>query len=183
MKKVVICGRVSTQSQEWQRQVEELRSLAKSKGWEVVKVFTEKISGAKANSELKQTVKDVKVRYGLGKIPEDVYTDTIDSLNSDLDDITLELQDCSRDLSNLEPEVGNIVTMCCKLGELWGNGDFYFRQKLQKLVYPEGIFFDKKKGEYRTENENEVFKIFRRLLSDYKEEATSSIPTCRLGSG
>lgn len=51
MKKVVIYGRVSTQSQEWQRQVEELRSLAKSKGWEVVKVFTEKISGAKANSE------------------------------------------------------------------------------------------------------------------------------------
>lgn len=183
MKKVVIYGRVSTQSQEWQRQVEELRSLAKSKGWEVVKVFTEKISGAKANSELKQTVKDVKVRYGLGKIPEDVYTDTIDSLNSDLDDITLELQDCSRDLSNLDSKVGEIVAICCKLGELWGGGDFYFRQKLQKLVYPDGIFFDKKKGVYRTENENEVFKIFRRISDTYKEEATSSIPTCRLGSG
>lgn len=51
MKKVLIYGRVSTQSQEWQRQVEELRSLAQSRGWEVVKVFTEKISGAKANSE------------------------------------------------------------------------------------------------------------------------------------
>lgn len=51
MKKVVIYGRVSTQSQEWHRQVEELRSLAQSKGWKVAKVFTEKISGAKANSE------------------------------------------------------------------------------------------------------------------------------------
>lgn len=51
MKKVVIYGRVSTQSQEWQRQVEELRSLARNKGWEVAKVFTEKISGAKSNTE------------------------------------------------------------------------------------------------------------------------------------
>lgn len=146
MKKVVIYGRVSTQSQEWQRQVEELRSLAKSKGWEVVKVFTVKISGAKANSELKQTVKDVKVRYGLGKIPEDVYTDTIDSLNSDLDDITLELQDCSQDLSNLEPEVGDIVTMCCKLGDLWGDGDFYFRKNFKNWSIQKVFSSTRKKG-------------------------------------
>ena len=51
MEKVVIYGRVSTQSQEWQRQVEELRSLAQGRGWAVVNVFTEKISGAKSNSE------------------------------------------------------------------------------------------------------------------------------------
>lgn len=51
MKKVLIYGRVSTQSQEWQRQVEELRSLAQNRGWAVVNVFTEKISGTKSNSE------------------------------------------------------------------------------------------------------------------------------------
>lgn len=137
----------------------------------------------KRQTELKQKVNEVKVRYGLGKINEDVYTATINSLNSDLDGVTLELQDCKQDLSNLDSKVGEIVAICCKLGELWGGGDFHFRQKLQKLVYPDGIFFDKIKGEYRTENENEVFKIFRRLSSDYKKEATSSFPTCRLGSG
>lgn len=137
----------------------------------------------KRQTELEQKVKDVKVRYGLGKITEDVYTATIDTLNGELADVALELQKCSPDLSNFEVEVENIVTMCCRLGELWGNGDFYFRQKLQKLTYPEGIFFDKKKGEYRTENENEVFKIFKRISDNYKKEATSSISTCRLGSG
>lgn len=137
----------------------------------------------KRQTELEQKVKDVKVRYGLGKITEDVYTATIDTLNGELADVALELQKCSPDLSNFEMEVENIVAMCCRLGELWGNGDFYFRQKLQKMVYPDGIFFDKKKGEYRTENENEVFKIFRRISDNYKEEATSSIPTCRLVSG
>lgn len=39
MKKVVIYGRVSTQSQEWQRQVEELRSLAQNRGWAVTVIF------------------------------------------------------------------------------------------------------------------------------------------------
>ena len=58
MENVVIFGRVSTQSQEWHRQVEELRSLALSRGWKVAKVFTEKISGAKSNIE-RQSLTDM----------------------------------------------------------------------------------------------------------------------------
>lgn len=54
MKKVVIYGRVSTQNQDWQRQVEDLCTLAKSRNWAVEKVFTEKISGAKKNTERKE---------------------------------------------------------------------------------------------------------------------------------
>lgn len=51
--------------------------------------------------------------------------------------------------------------MSCKLGTLWQNGDFESRQKLQNLVFPSGIYFDKNDDSYRTETENEVFKTFR----------------------
>lgn len=49
--KTVIFARVSTSTQEYDRQVNELTALANSKGWSVVAVFAEKISGAKANRE------------------------------------------------------------------------------------------------------------------------------------
>ena len=49
--KTVIFARVSTNVQEYDRQVNELTVLAKSNGWSVEAVFTEKISGAKANTE------------------------------------------------------------------------------------------------------------------------------------
>ena len=49
--KTVILARVSTNIQEYDRQVNELTALANSKSWSVEAVFAEKISGAKANKE------------------------------------------------------------------------------------------------------------------------------------
>lgn len=51
MMKTVIFARVSTNVQDYNRQVNELTVLAKSNGWSVEAVFAEKISGAKANTE------------------------------------------------------------------------------------------------------------------------------------
>lgn len=51
MKKVCIYARVSTQSQDYQRQLSELREYATHMNYEVVKEFSEKISGAKAIAE------------------------------------------------------------------------------------------------------------------------------------
>ena len=48
---VVIYARVSTQSQEYDRQVNELTVVAERNGWIVKNVFAEKISGARKNDE------------------------------------------------------------------------------------------------------------------------------------
>jgi DNA invertase Pin-like site-specific DNA recombinase len=49
--KVVILSRVSTQSQDNFRQISELTDFSNKMGWEILKVFEEKISGAKKNDE------------------------------------------------------------------------------------------------------------------------------------
>lgn len=51
MIKTVIFARVSTNVQEYDRQINELTVLAKSNGWSVEAVFAKKISGAKSNKE------------------------------------------------------------------------------------------------------------------------------------
>jgi len=56
MTKGVILARVSTQQQEYERQVNELTSYAKSQDIEIVKVFTNKVSGAKKNEERSEIV-------------------------------------------------------------------------------------------------------------------------------
>ena len=50
----------------------------------------------------------------------------------------------------------------------WEEGNFHLRQNLQKLVFPDGVLFDKKIDGYRTEIDNAVFDIFRRFSDDYK---------------
>lgn len=51
MTKVVIYARVSTQGQDYERQLIELRDYAKKMNYEIVEEFTEKISGAKHIAE------------------------------------------------------------------------------------------------------------------------------------
>ena len=51
MGKVVILARVSTDKQDYERQVNELTDYCRKMDWEVEKVFTNKVSGAKKNEE------------------------------------------------------------------------------------------------------------------------------------
>ena len=128
----------------------------------------------KNKSELERKQVDLKVRHGLGEIDKDVYNATSAHLNDQLTQIHKALQDAERDLSNEQQYINDVIVMSCKLGTLWQEGDFRIRQKLQNLVYPNGILFDKHLGSYRTENENEVFRIFRSISTSYiveKEKA------------
>ena len=63
MEKVVILARVSTNKQDYERQVVELTDYCRRMQWEVVKVFTNKVSGAKTfeeRSEIQEMVTYIK---------------------------------------------------------------------------------------------------------------------------
>ena len=60
MDKVVILARVSTQAQDYQRQVRELQEYCDRAGWEVTRVFANKVSGAKAVTERAEIVEMVE---------------------------------------------------------------------------------------------------------------------------
>ncbi len=55
--KVVIYARVSTSSQDYKRQTEELRDYSKKMNYEVKGIFEEKVSGAKKNVERPELIK------------------------------------------------------------------------------------------------------------------------------
>lgn len=60
MIRITIFARVSTNIQDYERQVNELTALANVKGWGVEAVFCEKISGAKANAERKELTRMIE---------------------------------------------------------------------------------------------------------------------------
>lgn len=57
MENVAIFARVSTLSQEYDRQVDELTALAARNGWTVEATFCEKVSGALKNAERKELIR------------------------------------------------------------------------------------------------------------------------------
>ena len=124
----------------------------------------------KRKSEKENKLKSCKIRYGMGDIDDEIYTMTVEALQKDLGQITLELSKYDKDLSNHENRINDILVMCCHLGGLWRNADLTTAQKLQNLLFPQGILWDKEKDDYRTFGENAALSVIRRITETYRKE-------------
>ena len=124
--------------------------------------------------EIDKKINSVKYKYGLGEITKDVYNATIQTLveNKAIFQQKLELE--AGKLSNISTTLPRAILTICKLGDYWNDGDFFFRQKLQKTIFPNGIMFDKKTGNYRTISFNYIASLPRLLLGSYEPIKTKS---------
>ena len=62
-----------------------------------------------------------------------------------------------------------ILLIFCKLASLWNGGDYGFRQKLQNLLFPHGVYFDKKTGNYRTMYVNIIAERIAAMSATYSD--------------
>ena len=85
-------------------------------------------------------------------------------------DYERQLAECRKNLSNLDGEVDDILAMCCKLDSLWRDGSLETCQKLQNLLFPNGILWDKEIGNYRTFNKNKALLIIDKISESYKNK-------------
>ncbi len=94
-------------------------------------------------------------------------------LNEQKDILQLQIDKLDYNLSNLEKSIPTIVATASKLSTLWHDSDYETKQRIEKLVYPDGIFWDKQIRNYRTEKRNrnsrlngQVFNELRKRKSD-----------------
>ena len=120
--------------------------------------------------QLDKKIEDVMLKFGLGTIPENVYNLTYDTLTKQKSEVSKQLTEAKSNQSNLDKTTNNAMLTACKLGDLWERGSFDNKQKIQNLVYPEGIYWDKENKCYRTIQENETLRVIRTLSSSYGED-------------
>jgi hypothetical protein len=61
-----------------------------------------------------------------------------------------ELDSCTVSISNLKEMLNEATTLCRKLRKLWQEGSISLKEKLQKMIFPSGLVYDKKNGAFRT---------------------------------
>jgi len=97
----------------------------------------------------------------------------------------VEIARVKRNLSNLTSDADEVVATCCRLGSLWNDSELELCQKIQNLLFPSGILWDKENDNYRTIDENYALNIIRNISAGYenkKEENpfgnSSSVTLC-----
>ena len=69
---------------------------------------------------------------------------------------------------------------------MWKDCDMTKQVKLQDLVFPDGVFYDKKIGTYRTPKHNTFFHAIKSETVNYKKEKgdkKKKFPICPLECG
>ncbi|MBQ2844126.1 MAG: recombinase family protein [Alistipes sp.] len=119
---------------------------------------------------LKTEIKTVKRNYALDKIDEETYRDVVGDMNEKLRKAEAALEIATIDLSNLASYIDTTIEIACNLGTYWLERDFETCQKIQKLVFPEGVQWDAKTKNYLTDKTNLFFDNIRSLSMSYKDE-------------
>ena len=110
---------------------------------------------------------------------------TFEDLQQKLAKIEVEIAKVKKNLSNLTSTADEVVATCCKLGSLWSNSELELCQKIQNLLFPSGIFWDKEIENYRTSGENYALNIIHNISISYEnkkegelENSPSKIALC-----
>ena len=125
---------------------------------------------SKKKTNLLAEQKKVMLRFGKGEIPADVYNLTAGEISQELGDIENALERESSKKSNLDNAARKTTLTACKLEDMWAYGTFGNRQKIQNLVFPAGITWNRENLENLTKIENETFKLIRSFPSNYENE-------------
>ena len=71
--------------------------------------------------------------------------------------------------SNLEKAINKALKISSELGKLWSNGGLPQKKKIQDLVFPSGIGYDKSNNRVQTKRINSICKLIPSISDDLKK--------------
>ena len=74
--------------------------------------------------------------------------------------------------SNLADTVDDLIATISKLGHYWAVSSFSIRQEIQKIVFPDGVLWDRVKDDFRTLRVNGVLDLILLLSAHYESVNT-----------
>ena len=121
----------------------------------------------KKMTEIDNDIKNVRIRYATGKIDGETFETAMREFNDRRDLVLLELDKCNQNLSNYEKQIPMVIATASNISSLWHGSDLETKRRIQNLVFPDGIFWDKQIANYRTVSRNSFFDLMDRFSVRY----------------
>ena len=139
----------------------------------VFEIINEKLKDdLQQSGMIKDKLKDIhdkkiklEERFIEEEIPLDLYKKYNEKYNLEENELRQEIGVHLEISSNLEIAIKKGLKIAQNISQLWVSSDFDNKTKLQKLVFPEGIAYDRQKNEFRTFRVNTIFALISDLAS------------------
>jgi site-specific DNA recombinase len=113
--------------------------------------------------EIDRKIERLEERFIEEEINGEMYGKYSERYKAERLEILTEMQKASKGVSNLDKCIENALTYAAKLKPLWESSDYTGKQMLQNLVFPEGIYYNRKNDRCRTGRINSVFSCIAAL--------------------
>jgi site-specific DNA recombinase len=118
-------------------------------------------------AELQRNIEKLEEKYFIKEeMTKETYDRFISKYREDYKNIQKEIDGCAVSISNLQEMLNEAVILCRNLRQLWVDGGISLKEKLQKLIFPAGLVYDKENGVFRTPELNFIIAEIARHTGD-----------------
>ena len=111
-------------------------------------------------TEINKKIDAIEEKYfALGEMNKETFEKFNSRYQEEKRNIEANLQKCPVSISNLSGFIQQAVTFSSELNTVWDSGNISCRQNLQKLVFPQGIYYERQNHSFRTEKTNFIFSL------------------------
>jgi site-specific DNA recombinase len=110
-------------------------------------------------TEVEKKIEVLEERYVFENLSKELYDKFSGRLKEERKEIEQELEKAEGPLSNRQNFIEQGLNLGVNLCESWTNGNYAEKRRLQGMVFPNGVLFDREKGGYRTERVNTFFTL------------------------
>jgi site-specific DNA recombinase len=126
-------------------------------------------------TELANKISRLHEKFIDGDIDRETYFHMKGKFEGEREKIELELAKMGKGLSNLQKCLDLAMEFSSNLQSLWDLSDYANKQRIQYLIFPEGIYVDKENRDYRTPKVNSVCLYLARLKRVLAENESGKI--------
>ena len=113
--------------------------------------------------------------YVLNEMSKETFDKFYPKYRKEREEILEQMQNSGQIISNLSESISKILAFSAKLNTVWTSKDLKVVEGLQKLIFPEGIYYIKKTRSFRTPKVNSVFQYIAsgKQTSEENEKGTN----------
>jgi site-specific DNA recombinase len=104
--------------------------------------------------------------FVLGEMTQETYQKFQPKYKMEQQQLLLDLAKLPQKSSNNGGMIKKAIDLAMKLPEIWGNSVVKTKEQLQRLVFPEGLLYDRENNRVRTLKVNSIFSLIAQLSKE-----------------